>query len=433
MNLRATKQGQDKTDRLIRAGVLTYVFALCLIAAFSIAFHFITDNIVQQQQNTARVVNLSGRQRMLAQKIARLSLERAAHAGFRPDAETDRVLVETIAAMRAAHQTMLQGLAAGGPGPLSSPAVHRVYEEEPVHLSQQVSEFLGHASSLAARPAGAVSMQDGELAAMETAVQAPLLDGLNGAVQAITDASEASIRHLRHVLAWLTVLMLVILLGEALLLYRPLFHRLKDATRDLVVAGRTDPLTGCLNRRAFLQASQEMLTEAWASGQKLAVMMVDIDRFKAVNDQYGHPAGDTVINAVVAAILGCTREGNVVCRMGGEEFAVLLAGSSLSGAAKAAETLRAAVEQTVVTLEPVELGLALRVTVSVGVAMLMPGDDTVFHGLQRADRALYLAKQAGRNRVELEGVGGEGDAASRDFERVTKEAAGYESVLRLVP
>jgi diguanylate cyclase (GGDEF)-like protein len=386
-------------DRLIRRGILTYILALSLIAIFSIAFHVLADSIVRHQQDTAAVVNLSGRQRMLSQRIAKIALERAAHARFRSDQAALNTLNTSIAQMESAHQALLYGSPAlhlQGP---ASRQVMDVYTRAPWNLNERMTDFLAHAHALAARPSAQLSLEDPDLDALEKDAQAPLLDALNAAVTANQDASEHSIRVLRHVLSALTATMLLLLLLEAVFLYRPLFHHLAHAQQNLLVAGRTDPLTGCLNRRAFTQEAAAALAHARDNDRPLAVLMLDIDRFKSVNDLHGHPFGDTVINAVVHSLLQTVRTEDTVCRMGGEEFAIMLPNQSLRKAAYVAERVRLAVSRIVI-LPPDGTPLAL--TISLGAATLEPSDETLFDALGRADRALYNAKSNGRNRVESE-------------------------------
>ena len=390
---------------LIRLGVITYVCALLLIAAFSIAFHFITDNIVHRQQATAAIVNVSGRQRMLSQRIAELALERASHAGFRPDAQTQKQMATAILLMASSHEALVHGSARLGLAPPPSDAVRLVYFAGPYDLDTKMENFLKHAHALAETPEANLTLANPDLRVVEQAAQEPLLTALNAAVEAYQSTSERAIQHLREVLAGLTLLMLLILVLEAVFLYRPLFKRLERAHDELVSLGRTDPLTGCLNRRAFTQEAHRIVAESRAKGEGLATLMVDIDRFKSVNDRFGHPAGDRVINQVVSTLLNNTREGNLICRMGGEEFAILLRGSSVESATAAANVLREKVAAAPVMLDNMP---AIPITVSVGVATLHTVDKSIFHMLGRADKALYRAKMNGRNRVEAEVLDGSG-------------------------
>jgi diguanylate cyclase len=155
---------------------------------------------------------------------------------------------------------------------------------------------------------------------------------------------------------------------------------------------RTDVLTGLMNRRAFDEELNRRFAIFRRQGIPAGVMLLDVDRFKAVNDTYGHAVGDAVLVGIADALKRAVRETDMLARYGGEEFAVVITGLSPVEFAQAAERLRRAVESSEVRTE----GHVLRPTVSCGVTQLMLGDDmdAVFH---RADKSLYAAKKDGRN------------------------------------
>lgn len=160
-----------------------------------------------------------------------------------------------------------------------------------------------------------------------------------------------------------------------------------------------DQLTGLPNRRAFDETLKTEWERARDSGSPLSILMIDVDRFKAYNDTYGHPAGDECLAQVASALQAVVRTGDTVARFGGEEFAVLLPHTDEAGAKVTAEKLRAAV----VALQKEHLGSELGiVTVSVGAAGLVPERDDPSCGaliVEAADQSLYRAKAEGRNRV----------------------------------
>jgi len=157
-----------------------------------------------------------------------------------------------------------------------------------------------------------------------------------------------------------------------------------------------DHLTGLANRRAFFEAAEQELQRSQVMPRPTALIVIDADRFKTINDRHGHPGGDAVLRHL-AGILGDTfREVDVVARIGGEEFAVLLPSTDLARAVVVAERLRASVAAHPALLD----GEQVDYTVSAGVAAAMDGSGGVDLLLKQADRALYAAKRAGRNRVE---------------------------------
>ena len=158
-----------------------------------------------------------------------------------------------------------------------------------------------------------------------------------------------------------------------------------------------DSLTGALNRRAFLMQADRLFAAARAQQRRLAVLMLDIDHFKLVNDTWGHAIGDRVIVELTLVLRATLRKGTVIGRLGGEEFCVLLPEADAQRALQASERLLSAISNASV---PGPNG-PVRFSASIGVGSLAPDDADFGALLQRADRALYTAKQAGRNRVAV--------------------------------
>ncbi len=170
---------------------------------------------------------------------------------------------------------------------------------------------------------------------------------------------------------------------------------LKDLNEILVVANR-DSLTGLYNHRAFYERLEEESERARAGGRKLSLLMIDIDHFKTYNDTLGHLQGDLVLREVAYLIRNSIRPGDIACRYGGDEFAVLCPGADKTAAREVGERLRTAVELKKLCAD----GAPGRpVTLSAGVATF-PDDADQFRGLvELADGALYVSKKRGRNRV----------------------------------
>jgi diguanylate cyclase (GGDEF)-like protein/PAS domain S-box-containing protein len=159
----------------------------------------------------------------------------------------------------------------------------------------------------------------------------------------------------------------------------------------------TDSLTGLLTRRQFHLLGEREIARHERSGEPMAVLMLDVDHFKRVNDTHGHARGDAVLAAVALAMREALREVDVLGRFGGEEFVAVLVGADPATASVIAERLRVACGRVAV---PLEGGGALSITVSIGLGAWCRGEDRLDAALRRADAALYRAKQGGRNRVE---------------------------------
>lgn len=160
----------------------------------------------------------------------------------------------------------------------------------------------------------------------------------------------------------------------------------------------TDGLTGLLNRRSFTELGTVEIRRAKRHQRPLALLMIDIDHFKKVNDTYGHHCGDDVIRALAGCCRSHLRKSDLIGRIGGEEFVAFLPETELRGAAGLAERLRKAIAESIVETD----GNKIRYTISVGVAVLSAADDGLETLLERSDVALYRAKNCGRNCVRTE-------------------------------
>lgn len=194
----------------------------------------------------------------------------------------------------------------------------------------------------------------------------------------------------------LSLLTLALLLGSTYVMLDHLGDKLDTAQQALLEASIRDELTGLHNRRYLMARLNEEFERARRKGTALGLLMMDVDHFKAVNDKYGHPAGDEVLRSIAQTLASMLREYDVGGRYGGEEFAVVLAETTPADMVKLAERIREAIEQ----LDAHGNATGIHVTISIGVAVLRD-DDSTETLLQRADTALYKAKKAGRNRTVL--------------------------------
>jgi diguanylate cyclase (GGDEF)-like protein len=186
------------------------------------------------------------------------------------------------------------------------------------------------------------------------------------------------------------LLALAALMLLTLVLARPLLRAFRW-TEEQASEARVDSLTGLANRRALEEVLAAEISRAQRFTHQLAVVLLDLDRFKEINDSFGHAAGDVMLRAVSRLLISLARQGDTVARWGGEEFVVVLPETDLDGAHRFAERLRRTIEaQTVGDMQT---------STSCGVATMLP-EDNVEELLRAADQALYLAKTNGRNRTE---------------------------------
>ncbi len=174
---------------------------------------------------------------------------------------------------------------------------------------------------------------------------------------------------------------------------------LREKVQQSIELALFDPLTGLNNRRFMENHLATMLDNARARRAPLTLMILDIDHFKRVNDTYGHDCGDEVLKCFADRLRGIVRGGDLLCRLGGEEFVIVMPGVNVQAAARVAERARLAIQQERFVIDP--SGRMIPVTVSIGLAERSDdGDASSLY--RRADRALYRAKAEGRNRVSAD-------------------------------
>jgi len=170
---------------------------------------------------------------------------------------------------------------------------------------------------------------------------------------------------------------------------------IQDMVMELKMMASTDPMTKLYNRRYFTKISKHILNLAKRENQDISIIMLDIDKFKTINDTYGHDVGDEVIISLADTLIKHQRKSDIVCRYGGEEFVMLLPNTSLDGAKTTAQHIRENVEKLDINIGD----KTLKFTVSLGVSSVKDDESSIEKSLKRADEALYEAKKSGRNKV----------------------------------
>lgn len=174
------------------------------------------------------------------------------------------------------------------------------------------------------------------------------------------------------------------------------FLRMRESNRQLYLMAMHDQLTGVLNARAYYQVGDQLIQLANRNQDEYAVLFIDLDHFKSVNDTYGHAAGDVVLKSAAQCMQQTIRASDTLGRVGGEEFSIFLPNTDLQAASKVAENIRSAIESLNIEISP---GNFLKITASIGVARNQQGAQTLTDLQKQADTAMYAAKKAGRNRV----------------------------------
>lgn len=385
----------------------TYVLALSIIAFLTFATFIAMHQVILTQTDSAHLVNLSGSQRWLSQRISLLSVELVYETNTSEQIKIRQQLLKTTEQMQETCQDLIKGSSRISHPVHLSPQMQKMYYDPPMNLKSGIDHFISEAHALAKDSTQSLTPNNSHLSyLLQNSV--PLLESLNQIVSLYQQESESKISNLQmlEILSGVIILLTLAFLG--LYIFRPLANtlqhervQLEQANQELSFLSSVDGLTHIANRRQF----DMFLSQAWAlsarNAEPLALIMCDIDFFKAYNDHYGHLQGDECLKKVAAALKeSIKRTSDLVARYGGEEFVVVLPNTDATGAANIAETLRLNVEN----LEILHLysSVTPKVTISLGVAIEYACPDYLPKQLiQAADNALYQAKENGRNRVVL--------------------------------
>ncbi|MEM8984051.1 MAG: diguanylate cyclase [Pseudomonadota bacterium] len=377
----------------INALTVGYVVALAIIGAIAATAHIVTEMVIDAQTDNAHIVNVTGRQRMLSQRIVMLA--GAWHgSGESRDYE---LLSGAIDAFERAHNNIVAGRTGRDTAMLPS-EVSALMFAEPQWLDAQVREHIARARTVAEGGPNAAAALSALFDAVLVPATAPnsLLYGLNAVVKIFEEKHSAQLQRMKRVQSIALAVLAVALALEAVLIFRPLVRRVNTLGESLRTASVTDPMTGLTNRRGFMLLGEALS----AQRQRGALIIIDIDHFKGINDTYGHSAGDACIKHLAAVAKTIFRTGDVLARIGGEEFAAALQGVDEQDTLMVAERLRRAVETTPCDVSAIRCGTdTIAFTISLGVCTFAH-PRPLSELLHDADAALYRAKHAGRNQVQ---------------------------------
>ncbi|WP_067738615.1 diguanylate cyclase [Novosphingobium naphthalenivorans] len=374
-----------------RGLTLRYLAALGLVAFLSIASHFVVRDMLRVSRGSAEIINMSGRQRMLSQRIVSLALELD-----RGDESVRAPLKEAISQFGAAHRRLLDLPNGEIRNPMAEARLRDTYFGA-AETDKAVQVFLAAASRIAGSAKTAPEPHYGaDLALLQASARGPLLEGLEQVVSIHQTVSEERIQYLEQLQRAIVITVVITLLIEGVFIFRPMVRDISGYVRQLLDLADRDYLTGVANRRAFTDLARAEIQRARRHRRHLSILLVDADQFKRINDVNGHLVGDAVLVALAKTLEAGARREDIVGRIGGEEFAVLLPETPLPQAREVAERLR-----RTMAAQPVHAhGKSIEVTISIGMASV-PLDvaDPLVAAIGVADSMLYKAKEAGRNCV----------------------------------
>lgn len=374
---------------------VTYVLSLTLIGILSVVVHVMLDRVIVEQSQTGMIVNISGQQRMLSQRVSLFSLDYLATGSSQ-----SKVLAESALKKLNKNHSLLtaphfNALSNNEESPLSEP-LKVMYFSEPMNVHQSLMEFesavrkvlysIDDDINLALKAESFLSMS-----------RHTLLDALDAVVRQYELESVERVNELRVAQNMVLGIIILTILIEAVFVFRPMVAKVSDFARRIQHDANHDHLTGLYNRRAFYLMSEQVASLAQRNKRPLCVLMIDIDHFKKINDRFGHDAGDIAIKRVSGVLESCSRQSDIVSRFGGEEFIILLPETDLQGARTVGEKIRAEVIDSSFEFD----GQLISMTVSCGAAECLPDVIHLDTLVAQADKALYEAKQTGRNKTCL--------------------------------
>ena len=397
MQPRQTAPTEEKqtSDWSVRARYLT---ALVLIALLGLGAYFALSRVIQTQADYGAVINMSGRQRMLSQRTALYAqmLVYAQNPGER-DALA-QTLERDLELMERSHQGLLEGDEELGLPGRPSPEVAALYFEAPTDLNAQVLEYLSRVRSLLETPAGNLTPDNADLQAILATAPTTLLPALNDAVTQYEEELNAQVARLQWVELGVLLATLLTLVLEAVFIFRPMEKAIHASRQKLVHSAFHDALTRLPNRALFVKRLGRAVERRQAeSSAYFAVVFLDLDHFKKINDSLGHSVGDALLVAFCERLVQCVRPTDTIARLAGDEFTVLLEDmSSPEDALKVAERIERSLDA------PFSLaGHTVQATASLGIVSSEEGYASSEEVLRDADIAMYRAKVGGRAKHQL--------------------------------
>jgi diguanylate cyclase (GGDEF)-like protein len=377
-----------------------YIVAFSVIALFTLAGHGTTYYIMKKQTESTEVTYHISRLRGLVQRIPYHISNYQQHVS-----EVDRMLLlQAIKEVETSHDFLTEKV---GKKKTISARLSEIYFRSRFEINANMALFLEKISLCSnedhqyGKPAEVCEVVSKNLSA---GLLSALTGGFDVALEGYREETVRKIDGYHRLQVMGTFIILLVLLLEAILIFRPLIHKISVYHRLLLKQALEDPLTKLRNRRAFVKSATGELRQAARDKESVSVVLMDLDKFKLVNDNYGHDVGDSVLKHFSKMLRKHLRGGDISGRIGGEEFAVVLPRETHAELAfQVLDRMRELVASTPCPYNDKSGRLcSLNYSVSIGVVSLVPEKETIEELLVRADEMLYKAKETGRNKVVAE-------------------------------
>lgn len=372
-----------------------FLSTFALIAILITASMVIIDYIAAEEAHMVEVNDIGGRQRMLSERTVHLLLEYAVEKN--PDARGQiiKLIEDSLQTFDKAHQLLIRGQLSDNETVIFSDSIDNIFFDGPEFLDLKARIFIYNTREVLDREWSPGLISSYYLIQLREASKQDLHTSLDALATQYTANSKSRITRLRVIVAILLGGIVVILCLVGVLVFNPMFKRIEAQELELHNLAFIDPLANCHNRRSFLDNADTAFERSRRYKHTFAILFIDIDRFKDINDNYGHAIGDEAIREMTRICLENIRDSDILGRIGGDEFGVILQECGLGYATQTAEKLRERISNHIVSSK---LG-TIKFSISVGAATVKDSDTNVGDTLKRADRNLYKAKRTGRNLV----------------------------------
>lgn len=372
-----------------------YLTSLAAIVLLVVTSLLVIDNIVAEESLMADVNDIGGRQSMLSERIVHLLLEYANQ--HNPEKREDIVaqIRQSTDSFDQTHKLLIRGLLSNGKYVIFEDNIDDLFFGQPEYLDEKARLFIYNVREVLSKDWHPELISSFYLKELRKASQQVVHYGLDELATLYTLNSKSRINQLRIVIAVLLGTIVVLVISIGIFVFKPLFKRIVEQQDDLEKLAYIDPLTNCHNRRSFLINANTEYERSHRSQLPFSVLFLDIDYLKTINDTFGHAMGDTVIREVTKFCKIKIRDIDIIGRIGGDEFGIILPECDLTRAKQTAERLRQGMSEHSIP----GISGEMQVSTSIGVASIMPDDKSAFDTISRADENLYKAKRNGRNLI----------------------------------
>lgn len=387
-------QGVRRLGNRIKAANLAhmkvaYIAALFIIALLAISAHYFVSTIIDQHIATTQLIEQNNQQKLLAEKIAGYA-ERYA----RGDRSIGKFITQDAINFDKQHRNLRYSHMADALGADVVTTIRNIRRDGPQAYDKIVDRFAKSAYKIVDLEPSSLDLQN-RVVLLSSFHHKAINRNIDQIIALLKTTNIKQIDKLKRFESGSILAILITLTITGFAIFRPMVQRIQDYVERLERMASTDQLTGLFNLHKFREKASFELERARKTKVPTCMLMIDIDKFKKVNDNYGHMVGDEVIKLFARTLQEQLRASDVVARVGGEEFAVILVDTNLRVGKAIAERIRKAIYIAQVQTQKGPVS----VSVSIGLARFAEGADKLEPAMRAADDALYIAKNNGRNQT----------------------------------